>query len=109
MGRTTSQSHRGILLMRHRRIVRSRSIVSMLWNLPDRYRNRAGLLLTALLAAGALRAETGYDAWLRYQRLPEQIALAALQATGFSVTLLGRSPVLLSARDEFLRGTRGML
>jgi len=70
---------------------------------------RTLLLPALLLCAFGLRAESGYEAWLRYEPLPDAVAQTYLQTTGASVTLLGTSPVLLSARAEFLRGVRGML
>ena len=69
---------------------------------------RIGLLF-ACMAAFSLHAESGYDAWLRYPRLPSRVSGAVAQVLGDSVTLLGRSEVLLAARDEFSRGIRGML
>ena len=69
---------------------------------------RIGLLVACVTAFG-LHAESGYHAWLRYPRLPERVAQADAQVLGDSVTLLGRSEILLAARDEFSRGIRGML
>src|SRR5581483_9454983 len=68
---------------------------------------RIGLLFAGLTIC--LRAESGRDAWLRYEALPERIAEADFQALGNSVTVLGSSEVLLAARDEYVRGIRGML
>ncbi len=62
-----------------------------------------------------LHAESGYDAWLRYQALRARVADADLEALGDSVTLLGgseasrSSEVLLAAREELSRGMQGML
>ncbi len=61
------------------------------------------------MTAFRLYAESGSDAWLRYQRLPDRLAEADIHALGDSVTLLGGSEVLLAARDEFSRGMRAML
>jgi alpha-glucuronidase len=72
-------------------------------------RSKRLALLPSLLFVLGLRAESGYDAWLRYASLPDAAVKADLEAIGASVTLVGRSPVLLSARDELLRGIRGML
>ncbi len=66
------------------------------------------ILLLPLIAFGVC-AESGYDAWLRYQALPPRTAEADVQTLGQSVTLLGSSEILLAARDEFTRGTLGML
>jgi alpha-glucuronidase len=74
---------------------------------------RIGLLLA--ITTFSLDAESGYDAWLRYQALPARVAEADLQALGDSVTLLvgskvpGNSEVVLAARNELSRGMRGML
>src|SRR5262245_40004165 len=54
------------------------------------------------------RAETGYDAWLRYAPLPKTM-LARAANIPRTVTLLGDSPVLRSARDELVRGLSAML
>jgi alpha-glucuronidase len=57
----------------------------------------ASLLLMAL----SLRAETGRDAWLRYAPVPSLQAPAVVSAVGDSV-------LVLSARQEVIRGLRGM-
>jgi alpha-glucuronidase len=54
------------------------------------------------VAVAALHAETGAQAWLRYAPLDKPPALPAVVVTQ------GDSPVLLSARDELIRGIRGM-
>jgi len=69
---------------------------------------RIGILF-ACMTAFSLHAESGHDAWLRYQALPVRVAEGDIQALGDSVTLLGSSDVLLAARDELSRGLRGML
>ena len=78
-------------------------------------RGRRIALLFACTTTLNLHAESGYDAWLRYQPLPARVAEADLQALGDSIALLsgsevpGSSEVLLAARDELSRGLRGML
>src|SRR5260370_19695036 len=57
----------------------------------------------ALLLAATLHAETGYNAWLRYA--PVAATPEALPAV---VTMAGESPVIASARQELIRGVRGM-
>src|SRR5579884_2839752 len=54
------------------------------------------------LAMGA-RAESGHDAWLRYERLATPPPLPAVL-----VTAAPESPVIASAREELIRGVRGM-
>ena len=58
--------------------------------------------LLLFLMTGALFAETGHDAWLRYAPVKD-IALPAV------VVMQGNSPVLTTAREELIRGVRGML
>src|SRR5690242_10929199 len=55
-----------------------------------------------LVLAAALHAETGAQAWLRYAPLDKPPALPAV------VTVEGDSPILTTARDELIRGIRGM-
>jgi alpha-glucuronidase len=59
-------------------------------------------LIASLLCLTALRAESGADAWLRYERLQKPPALPAF------VSMLGDSPILRSAQAELLRGLRRM-
>ena len=66
----------------------------------------AAVILVVATAASA-RAETGYDAWLRYPPLPAPI-VTRVGSVPRSVTLLGDSPVLRSARDELTRGLSSM-
>src|ERR1700689_4480594 len=61
----------------------------------------ASLLFIALSLHGLLRAETGRDAWLRYSSVPQLQAPAVVSALGDSV-LIG------TARQELIRGLRGM-
>jgi alpha-glucuronidase len=56
----------------------------------------------ALAFIASLRAETGYDAWLRYAALNKPPALPAVVAT------LSESEVMETARQELIRGIRGM-
>ena len=66
------------------------------------------LLLPCLLAV-VLHAESGYDAWLRYARLDDAAALKYRDAVPAAITAYGDSPVLPTARQELIRGVRGML
>jgi alpha-glucuronidase len=59
-------------------------------------------VLFALLLATTLHAETGRDAWLRYQPLQTAPPLPAV------LTTIGESDIVRTARDEMLRGIRGM-
>ena len=62
-----------------------------------------------LLSVCALHAETGRDAWLRYAAIEDAAVLQRYSALPSSVVILGDSPVMISAREELIRGVRGML
>jgi len=70
------------------------------------------VVMGAVLFAGtqpdALRAESGYNAWLRYARL-EKSAAEKYQTLPANVVVVGRSTVLGAAQEELLRGVNGML
>jgi alpha-glucuronidase len=55
-----------------------------------------------VLAALAVHAETGANAWLRYERLASPPALPAVVATATD------APLLRTAQQELIRGLRGM-
>ena len=69
---------------------------------------RAWLLALLTFPPAFAFAETGYDAWLRYAPVDGETAklYARLPPVVFAP---GNSPVLNAARDELLRGARGML
>lgn len=64
-------------------------------------------LLLAALTPG-VQAQTGQDAWLRYERLRPEVA-AEYSAVPRRVVTVGNSAVLNSAEQELLWGLRGML
>lgn len=66
-------------------------------------------LLCVLCVSVVLNAETGRDAWLRYAPLPDVAAQGYRQTLPTSIVALGRSAIMDSARDELIRGVRGML
>jgi alpha-glucuronidase len=66
-------------------------------------------LLGALLAAMALHAETGRDAWLRYAELKGPALHRYRDAVPAALVTLGDAATVQSARDELIRGVRGML
>jgi alpha-glucuronidase len=65
-----------------------------------------GVLL--FLAPSSLRAETGYEAWLRYAPL-EKSAMQNYRMLPASVVALGDSEVLRAAQEQLLHGVKGML
>jgi alpha-glucuronidase len=67
------------------------------------------LILCGLLAAAAVRAEAGEAAWLRYEPLNDAATRQYRQAVPAAVMAYGNSIVIASAREELIRGIRGML
>jgi len=62
-----------------------------------------------VLAGAVLHAETGANAWLRYAALDENAARPYREALPAVVTSIGNGAPVVSARDELVRGIRGML
>lgn len=70
----------------------------------------AGLwLLSAMFVATALHADTGAAAWLQYAPLDDASGRQYREALPAVVTELNSSVVAGSARQELIRGVRGML
>jgi alpha-glucuronidase len=67
----------------------------------------ASLTLAALAAASA-GAEDGYELWLRYHPLADDVA-AAYSDNASEVVVLGDTPTLTAARSELERGLEGLL
>ena len=74
-----------------------------------RFRCLAGALLIAWASLLPSPAETGYDAWLRYERLEKGAARNYRDALPAAVVLLDQTEVGHTAREELVRGLRGML
>ena len=68
----------------------------------------AGILLL-LFCEMRLGAETGYDAWLRYQPVGVLALTETYDRLPATVIKLGRSPALTSSQKEMIRGVRGLL
>jgi len=66
------------------------------------------LLLGVALSTPAF-AETGYDAWLRYAPIGDLSVKARYDVLPATVVVLGDSVVMEAAREELIRGLRGML
>jgi alpha-glucuronidase len=67
------------------------------------------LLVAALAAPAGLRAETGYDAWLRYAAIGDPAIRQRYAALPAAVVAFGGSAVIGAAQEELIRGLRGML
>jgi alpha-glucuronidase len=66
-------------------------------------------LLSGVLLACCLRAETGQEAWLRYAPIQDASARAQYQTLPAAMVALGDSALLSNARQELIQGMRGML
>jgi alpha-glucuronidase len=66
-------------------------------------------LFVAFVVAPAVSGETGYDAWLRYARVDAATCRQYREALPPVVTSLGGGELIASAREELIRGVRGML
>jgi len=66
------------------------------------------IALLAITSAANCRAETGYEAWLRYAPL-EKVLAHKYETFPTDVVIAGDSVVLQSAQQELLRGIQGML
>ena len=66
-------------------------------------------LAAALLVAPPLRAETGYDLWLRYTPIEDATLRGLYRTSASEIVVEGRSPTLDAVRDELQRGLGGML
>jgi alpha-glucuronidase len=64
--------------------------------------------LTCLIPV-TLRAETGYDTWLRYAALDDAAARPYRTSVPTSVTRLSDASAARSAQEELIRGVRGLL
>ena len=53
--------------------------------------------------------EDGYDLWLRYPLIDDADRLAEYRAAIMQVFFPATTPTLITARDELLRGLRGLL
>ncbi|HEX6040767.1 alpha-glucuronidase family glycosyl hydrolase [Longimicrobium sp.] len=70
---------------------------------------RIVVLLAVALAAAPLRAEDGYELWLRYPRVTDAARLAEYRAALPAIVIDAQSATLRAARDELRRGLNGLL
>ena len=66
-------------------------------------------LIAAMALAVGLRAETGYDLWLRYARLMDPIQRASYRQSAIAIVVQPRSPTSEVIAAELARGLRGLL
>ena len=65
--------------------------------------------LVAASAASPLRAEDGYDLWLRYRPIADQARLGEYRAAFTQIVVQGTAPSLRPVRDELRAALRGLL
>jgi alpha-glucuronidase len=70
---------------------------------------RRGLWLALLAASVGARAEDGYELWLRYRPVSDPARLESYRAAITGLAIEGSSPTLRAAREEAVRGLRGLL
>jgi alpha-glucuronidase len=68
-----------------------------------------GSLFALLVAGRPLCGQTSRDAWLRYEPLDGKVAAERYAAFPAVIVAVGDSDVIAVARDELIRGVRGML
>ncbi|HEX3601597.1 MAG TPA: alpha-glucuronidase family glycosyl hydrolase [Lacipirellulaceae bacterium] len=66
------------------------------------------LFLIGVMLAAHVRAETGYDGWLRYARLSDE-NVQQYKALPDRIVRLDDSTLITSAQDELVRGLKGLL
>lgn len=66
-------------------------------------------LLLVVLTSDISRAETGYDAWLRFPAIADDKVRKQYEEFPLAVVTLGDSAILQSAQEELIRDVRGML
>src|SRR5262245_33431986 len=69
----------------------------------------AWLILVVVSQAAHLSADTGHECWLRYAPIDDDAVHRQYASLPASVVSFGDSPVIASAREELIRGIRGML
>jgi alpha-glucuronidase len=69
----------------------------------------ASVVLAMLAGAVLARAETGYDAWLRYPAIEDRKVRERYDSLPAVVVVLGESELVRAAQTELIRGVRGML
>ncbi len=68
----------------------------------------AGLLLLLVISATTVKAENGYELWLRYNRISNNSLRLNYIRQLSSVTLIGHSPTLQAAKYELIKGLKGL-
>src|SRR5215469_11162220 len=88
---------------------------TLLGNIPSSLINRRRflrptcLICCMLLAAATGSAESGYEAWLRYAPLSGNSLTQATRDVPLVVATAGKGTFESSAKQEFVRGIKGML
>ena len=70
---------------------------------------RCLLVALLVLAPTRVRAEDGYELWLRYRQVTDSARLVEYRASLSHIVMQGNSPTLRVAREELGRGLRGLI
>ncbi|MFN8291419.1 MAG: alpha-glucuronidase family glycosyl hydrolase [Chitinophagaceae bacterium] len=65
--------------------------------------------LAFLLLVTAVKAEDGYDLWLRYQKIDNPVLLSAYKKVTAKIHVSGNSPTMQVIKEELRRGLSGLL
>ena len=67
------------------------------------------LLFILLIASVCVRAEDGYDLWLRYKLVNDTKLLSTYRNSISGINIVGSSATLLAAKEELANGLKGLL
>lgn len=67
------------------------------------------LVFIFLLTSACLRAEDGYDLWLRYKTINNRTLLTNYRNTISAINIITDSPILIAAKEELEKGLKGLL
>lgn len=67
------------------------------------------LVFIFLFTSACLRAEDGYDLWLRYKTINNRTLLTNYRNTISAINITANSPALVAAKEELEKGLKGLL
>lgn len=67
------------------------------------------LVFIFLFTSACLRAEDGYDLWLRYKTINNRTLLTNYRNTISAINIITDSPILIAAKEELEKGLKGLL
>ena len=70
---------------------------------------KKGLFIICILTASLIKAEDGYDLWLRYKPVENKLLLQSYRSFLKDISVSGNSATIQIIRNELLKASRGML